>query len=77
VTARRHSIDQCRPPCVDFRVPLLQPSIMPATVHQLDDVVASLGQREYFTNRFARQDRGEGVVLVAWVDGRPVGAKTL
>ena len=50
---------------------------MPATVDQLDDVVASLGQRERFTDRFARQDRGEGVVLVAWVDGRPVGAKTL
>jgi hypothetical protein len=32
-----------------------------------------LGQCEYFADRLARQDRGEGVVLVAWLDGRAVG----
>ena len=48
-------------------------TVMPATVGQLPDVVASLGQREYFSDRLDRQGRGEGVLLVAWLDDQPVG----
>jgi len=36
-------------------------------------LVAVLGERHWFTDRLARQQRGGGVVLVAWLDGRPVG----
>jgi len=36
-------------------------------------LVAVLGQRHFFTDRLARQRDGGGVLLVAWLDGRPVG----
>lgn len=36
-------------------------------------LVAVLGQREYFSEHLARQRDGHGVLLVAWVGGRPVG----
>jgi GNAT superfamily N-acetyltransferase len=39
----------------------------------LDALVASLGQRHYFADRLAQQQRGGGVLLVAWRDGCPVG----
>ena len=35
--------------------------------------MAVLGERHWFTDRLARQQRGGGVLLVAWLDGRPVG----
>ena len=35
--------------------------------------MAVLGERHWFTDRLARQQRGGGVVLVAWLEGRPVG----
>jgi GNAT superfamily N-acetyltransferase len=35
--------------------------------------VTVLGQRHFFTERLARQQRGSGVLLLAWLDGRPVG----
>ncbi|HJW63533.1 MAG TPA: GNAT family N-acetyltransferase, partial [Actinomycetes bacterium] len=35
--------------------------------------MAVLGQRHFFTDRLARQQDGRGVLLVAWLDGRPVG----
>jgi GNAT superfamily N-acetyltransferase len=47
--------------------------VTPATADQLPDLVASFGQHEYFADRLARQARGEGVVLVAWLDEQPVG----
>lgn len=31
------------------------------------------GERHWLTDRLARQRRGGGVLLVAWLDGRPVG----
>jgi len=36
-------------------------------------LVAALGERHWFADRLARQQRGGGVVLAAWLDGRPVG----
>jgi GNAT superfamily N-acetyltransferase len=39
----------------------------------LATLVAVLGERHFFTDRLARQQRGGGVVLVAWLDGQPVG----
>jgi GNAT superfamily N-acetyltransferase len=36
-------------------------------------LVAVLGERHWFTDRLARQQRGGGVLLVAWLEGRPVG----
>ncbi|GAB1509476.1 hypothetical protein JCM33774_15170 [Actinophytocola sp. KF-1] len=38
-----------------------------------DVLVAELGQRRFFDDRFARQDNGLGVLLVAWRDDRPIG----
>lgn len=39
----------------------------------LDALVVVLGQRHYFTDHLARQQDGRGVLLVAWLDRRPVG----
>jgi hypothetical protein len=36
-----------------------------------------MGQRDHFTDRLARQQDGRGVLLVAWLDGRPVGNGSL
>jgi GNAT superfamily N-acetyltransferase len=36
-------------------------------------LVAALGQRHFFTDHLARQQDGRGVLLVAWLGGRPVG----
>jgi GNAT superfamily N-acetyltransferase len=43
----------------------------------LDALVAAMGQRDHFTDRLARQQDGRGVLLVAWLDGRPVGNGSL
>jgi GNAT superfamily N-acetyltransferase len=47
--------------------------IRPGTAADLEAFVAVLGQRDVFTDRLARQQAGGGVLLVAWLDGRPVG----
>jgi GNAT superfamily N-acetyltransferase len=47
--------------------------IRPGSVADLGTLVAVLGQRHFFTDRLARQHAGGGVLLVAWLDGRPVG----
>jgi hypothetical protein len=47
--------------------------IRPGSDADLDALVASLGERDFFTDRLAQQRRGGGVLLVAWLDGRPVG----
>ena len=47
--------------------------IRPASDAGLATLVAVLGERHWFTDRLARQQRGGGVVLVAWLEGRPVG----
>jgi GNAT superfamily N-acetyltransferase len=39
----------------------------------LDALVAALGQRHFFAGRLAGQQSGAGVLLVAWLEGRPVG----
>jgi GNAT superfamily N-acetyltransferase len=50
----------------------VQVTVSQATVDQLNELTDCLGQGEYFTDRLARQDRGEGVVLVAWLAGIPM-----
>ena len=47
--------------------------IRPGSAADLAALVAVLGERHWFTDRLVRQQRGGGVVLVAWLDGRPVG----
>jgi GNAT superfamily N-acetyltransferase len=47
--------------------------VRPASDADLATLVAVLGERHFFTDRLARQQRGGGVLLVAWLDGRPVG----
>jgi GNAT superfamily N-acetyltransferase len=47
--------------------------IRAGSVADLEALVAVLGQRGYFSDRLVRQQRGDGVLLVAWLDGRPVG----
>jgi len=47
--------------------------IRPGSADDLTVLVAVLGERHWFTDRLARQRRGGGVVLVAWLEGRPVG----
>jgi GNAT superfamily N-acetyltransferase len=47
--------------------------IRPASAADLATLVAVLGERHWFSDRLSRQERGGGVVLVAWLDGRPVG----
>jgi GNAT superfamily N-acetyltransferase len=47
--------------------------IRPGSAADLAALVAVLGERHWFSDRLARQQRGGGVVLVAWLDGRPVG----
>jgi GNAT superfamily N-acetyltransferase len=47
--------------------------IRPGSAADLAALVAVLGQRHFFTDRLARQQRGGGVLLVAWLDGRPAG----
>ncbi|GIF77314.1 GNAT family N-acetyltransferase [Asanoa siamensis] len=40
---------------------------------QLDDLVALLGQRQFFAEKLDAQVRGRGVLLVGRLDGSPVG----
>ena len=47
--------------------------IRPGSAADLGALGAVLGQRHYFTDHLARQQRGDGVLLVAWLDDRPVG----
>jgi GNAT superfamily N-acetyltransferase len=47
--------------------------IRPASEADLATLVPVLGERHWFTDRLARQQRGGGVLLVAWLEGRPVG----
>ena len=47
--------------------------IRPGSTDDLTVLVAVLGERHWFTDRLARQQRGGGVLLVAWLDGHPVG----
>jgi GNAT superfamily N-acetyltransferase len=44
-----------------------------ASTDDLAALVAVLGEHHWFTDRLARQQRGGGVLLVAWLDGRPAG----
>ena len=46
--------------------------IRPGSAADLEALVAVLGQRHYFTGHLAQQ-HGDGVLLVAWLDGCPVG----
>ena len=47
--------------------------IRPAADADLEPLVAALGQRRFFSERLASQRGGGGVLLVAWLDGLPVG----
>jgi GNAT superfamily N-acetyltransferase len=43
----------------------------------LDLLVATLGQREYFADRLSKQKCGNGALWTAWVDNRPIGVAYL
>jgi GNAT superfamily N-acetyltransferase len=47
--------------------------VRPGSDADLAVLVAVLGERHWFTDRLVRQQRGGGVLLVAWLDDRPVG----
>jgi GNAT superfamily N-acetyltransferase len=47
--------------------------VRPASEADLAALVAGFGDRHFFTECLARQRAGGGVLLVAWLDGRPVG----
>jgi GNAT superfamily N-acetyltransferase len=47
--------------------------VRPASDADLAVLLAVLGERHWFTDRLARQRRGGGLLLVAWLDDRPVG----
>jgi GNAT superfamily N-acetyltransferase len=47
--------------------------IRPGSAADLATLVAVLGERHFFADRLARQRRGGGVLLVAWLEGQPVG----
>jgi GNAT superfamily N-acetyltransferase len=47
--------------------------IRPGAAVELPALVEALGQRPFFADRLARQHQGRGVLLVAWLDDRPVG----
>ena len=48
--------------------------IRPASAGDLEPLVAVFGaERRFFADCLARQAAGEGVLLVAWLDGWPVG----
>ena len=47
--------------------------IRPGSDADLPALVAALGQRHFFTGHLANQRAGAGILLVAWVDGQPVG----
>jgi hypothetical protein len=62
-------------PCGITRLNLVtaKAEVRSASNADLAALVAVLGERHWFTDRLARQQRGGGVLLVAWLDGRPVG----
>jgi GNAT superfamily N-acetyltransferase len=47
--------------------------IRPGSEADLAALVAVLGGRHFFSERLARQRQGGGVLLLAWLDGSPVG----
>jgi GNAT superfamily N-acetyltransferase len=47
--------------------------IQPCSDADFATLVAVLGEHHWFTDRLARQQRGGGVLLVAWLDGHPAG----
>jgi ribosomal protein S18 acetylase RimI-like enzyme len=49
------------------------PHIREADDTDLVALVEHLGQREYFTDRLARQAAKRGILLTAWQDARPLG----
>jgi GNAT superfamily N-acetyltransferase len=49
------------------------PDIRRARDEDLPALIDALGQRYYFAERLDRQRAGRGVLLVAWLDGKPVG----
>jgi len=47
--------------------------VRPGSDADFATLVAVLGEHHWFTDCLARQQRGGGVLLVAWLDGRPAG----
>jgi GNAT superfamily N-acetyltransferase len=58
---------------VRLRLVTAKVEVRPGSDADLAVLVAVLGERHWFTDRLARQQRGGGVLLVAWLDDRPVG----
>jgi hypothetical protein len=50
-----------------------QVEIRPGSADDLTVMVAFLEERHWFSDRLTRQQRGGGVLLVAWLEGRPAG----
>jgi GNAT superfamily N-acetyltransferase len=47
--------------------------IRPGSADDLTVLVKVLGERHWLSDRLTRQQRGRGMLLVAWLAGRPVG----
>lgn len=39
----------------------------------LEELILELGQRDYFNDRISRHKADRGLLLIAWLDGRPAG----
>lgn len=51
----------------------MKPTVRAATSADLPALVDSLGQEHFFTDRLDQQRAGQGLLLVAWLSGTPVG----
>ena len=54
-------------------MPASRLTIRPATRKDHPALVAALGQRDFFADRIGRARHKLGELLVAWIDGKPVG----
>jgi ribosomal protein S18 acetylase RimI-like enzyme len=53
--------------------PMREPVIRPARDEDLAALVEELEQEEFFADRLARQAAGQGLLLTAWQEHRPIG----
>ncbi|MEV6825381.1 GNAT family N-acetyltransferase [Amycolatopsis sp. NPDC051102] len=53
---------------------MTEPSVRPARSADLESFATALGDRAFFAERFERQRKGLGELLLAWLGGRAAGA---